>query len=42
MRWGALVASEEALEEVSGAGADFGERDIQGLLVEVGGSPALD
>src|SRR5450759_93816 len=35
-------ASEEALEELARAAADFVERDIQGLLVEVSRSPALD
>src|ERR1035437_3575763 len=35
-------ASEEALEELTRAAADFVERDIQGLLVEVSRSPALD
>src|SRR5450759_4156461 len=35
-------ASEEALEELARAAADFVERDIQGLLVEASRSPTLD
>jgi hypothetical protein len=34
--------SKEPLEELAGVAADFGQRDIQGLLVEVSGSPAVD
>src|ERR1035437_3840588 len=37
-----LVASEEALEELARAAADFAQRDIQGSLVEARRSPALD
>jgi len=34
--------SEEALEELARAAADFAKRDIQGLLVEMSRGPALD
>src|ERR1035438_4258103 len=34
--------SEEPLEELAGVAADFGQGDIQRLLVEVSRSPAVD